>query len=195
MSALDVDAINEAARCIREGGVVCFPTESTYGLAVDIRIPSALERLVKLKGRDPKSPFGLIVSSVDDAKMLSSDWPPRADELANMHWPGPLTIVVPALKTLASMLVGEQGGVGIRCSSHPIASELVQRVGAPITATSANLSGEPNATRIEEARARLGDGVDVYLDGGVCDEKPSTLVLVNQSDCQVLRPGPIDLSA
>ena len=87
--------ITAAGEALRRGAIVCFPTESTYGLAVDIRDGAALARLAVLKGRDPGSPFGLIAADADAARALAAIWPEAADQLALAHWPGPLTIVAP----------------------------------------------------------------------------------------------------
>src|SRR5262245_3753582 len=96
--------IDRAAHVLQAGGIVCFPTETMYGLAVDIRSATALARLVAVKGRDPNAPFGLIVRDADSAKTLAAVWPDAADRLARAHWPGPLTLVVPAADALAPEL-------------------------------------------------------------------------------------------
>ena len=188
-------AIDEAARLVLAGGLVCMPTESTYGLAVDPRQPAALARLRALKGHRPgDSPFALIAPDLAAARALARVWPQVADELAARHWPGPLTLVVPARADLPPELVGPGGGVGVRVSSHSIAAELARRVGAPITATSANRTGAPPATSAAEAEAALGAEVDLVIDGGTCAGVASTVVAVAEDGrLTVVRAGAIDL--
>ena len=187
------EEIAKASEVILSGGIVCFPTESTYGLAALASNHEALERLAEVKGRNETSPFGLIVPSIASAKELVENWSPKAQMLADMHWPGPLTMVMKAKSGVHSRLLGDGAGIGFRITSHKIAQQLVESVGSPITATSANLSGQSNAQSIGEAKGQLGADVDYYLDGGECGDQPSTVVFVNQEDIKVLRPGPIDL--
>ena len=183
-------AIETAIQTIQAGGIVCFPTESTYGLAVDITNDEALAKLGALKGRDAQAPFALIVSDIAAATSLARMWPPRAARLAEQHWPGPLTIVVPA-GALSPWLVGPSGGVGIRISSNPIALALAEGTG-PITATSANPSGQPPATTTKTAQSYFGDAVDCYLDGGIARSPSSTIVSVSEDNVvRVLRKGAV----
>ena len=189
------EAIGEAARLVLAGGLVCMPTESTYGLAVDPRRPAALARLRALKGHRPgDSPFALIAPDLAAARLLAKVWPQAAEELAARHWPGPLTLVVPARADLPPELVGPGGGVGVRVSSHPIAARLAARIGAPITATSANRTGAPPATSAAEAQAALGAEVDRVIDGGTCAGVVSTVAAVAEDGrITVVRAGAIAL--
>lgn len=188
--------IAQAVDVLRAGGIVCMPTETTYGLAVDIRDPAALDALVARKGRDPRAPFGLVVADADQARSLARIWPAAADAMARACWPGPLTLVVPARPDLPTELVGIDGGVGMRVSSHPIPVALARALGAPITATSANPSGMPPALDVTGARAYFGDALH-YIDGGPAPApSASTVVAIDEhGHVRVLRPGPIDVSA
>jgi L-threonylcarbamoyladenylate synthase len=189
-------AIVSAAAALRRGDVVCLPTESTYGLAVDIRSTAGLARLVALKGgRARAAPLGLIAADVAQAVSVASCWPAAAADLAVRHWPGPLTLVVPAAAGLAAALVGPGGGVGVRVSAHPWARALAAELGAPITATSANPSGQAPAVTAAAARACFGSGVAVYLDGGRCAGPVSTVVRVDADGAiTILRAGAISLA-
>lgn len=192
----DRGEIEAAAQVLRAGGIVCFPTETMYGLAVDIRHPGALGRLVAVKGRDPTAPFGLIVRDADSAKRLAAVWPEAAERLARAHWPGALTLVVPAADDLPPELVGPGGGVGVRVSSHPWAAALASAAGGVITATSANPSGSPAALDAEQARAYFGDRVDLYIDlGPAASEVPSTVVEIDRTGAVIVRrSGAISIS-
>ncbi len=189
------DSISEAVRALAAGLVVCIPTESTYGLAADIRSPEALAILAALKqARPTDAPYPLIAPDRDAARALARAWPAAAEELAARHWPGPLTIVIPARADLPRELVGPGGGVGVRVSSHPIAAALARQVGACITATSANRSTSPPATRVDEARAVFGAEIACYLDGGTCDGTPSTVVAIgDDGSLRVIRRGAIEI--
>jgi L-threonylcarbamoyladenylate synthase len=186
----------EAARVLAGGGLVCIPTESTYGLAVDLRRTDAIARLGALKRARPgDAPYALIAPDLAAARALARVWPETADRMAARHWPGPLTLVVPARGDLPPDLIGPGGGVGVRLSSHPIASAVARALGAPITATSANRSGATPATTLEEARAALAGEVDLYLDGGRCADPPSTVVAIADGGAvTLLRAGAVDPS-
>lgn len=189
--------IAAAAERLRAGELVCFPTETTYGIAADIRRDDALARLVALKGRAATAPFGLIVSDVRQARALTDVWPDAAAELASTYWPGPLTLVLPARAGLPACVVGAGGGVGVRVSSHTWASLLAASVGGAITATSANLTGEPAALDVATARACFGAAITDYLDAGrVVQTVPSTVVAVSRTgELRVLRHGAIHIGA
>lgn len=185
--------IELAAAALARGEVVCLPTESSYGLAADLRT-AGVARITAMKGGRPAhSPFPLVAGDAATARALARVWPDAAERLAARHWPGPLTLVVPARDGLPPEVIGPDGGVGVRVSSHPLAAALARAVGAPITATSANRSGQPPATTLAEARAAFGDEVAVYLDGGVCAGTPSTVVAVDESGLRIIRPGAVAL--
>ncbi|MCP4445255.1 MAG: Sua5/YciO/YrdC/YwlC family protein [Myxococcales bacterium] len=186
--------LEEAIAELRKGGVVCFPTESSYGLAVDPRSEKALAALSALKGRAANAPFALIAGSLEQARLCTGAWPRLADELSGQHWPGPLTLILPPRLGIGSACTGPSGGVGVRVSSVETARSLAIGLGFAITATSANLSGEAAANLCSEARAYFGEGVGSYLDGGRCEGRASTLVDFDAAgDAHVLREGPIVL--
>ena len=189
-----MSSVSQGALTLRAGGVVCFPTESSYGLAVDPRNGRALERLAAIKGRDANSPFALIAGDLQQAQGCTEAWPSSAQNLAQEHWPGPLTLILPPSSQLGPGCIGPSGGVGVRISSVAIARDLALGLGYAITATSANPSGQPAATRCSEARAYFAGLVDCYIDGGRCAGQPSTLVDFGLDGAvHVLREGPIVL--
>ncbi len=186
-------ALAAASTALARGQIVCFPTESSYGLAVRIDRPAALARLVAMKGRPADSPFALVAADLSQARTLTDSWPPRAEALARAHWPGPLTLVVPARADLPPELIGPGLGVGVRVPGTDLARALPRLARVPVTATSANPSGQSPALSVAQARSYFGDAVDVYLDGGVArDARPSTVVSVDIEGRQrVLRVGAI----
>lgn len=184
------DRIAEAAKAILRGEVVAFPTETFYGLAVDATSPSALERLFACKGRSLEKASALLVTDLAMFAELCLAVPVRARMLASTHWPGPLTLALPARPGLPAAIVID-GCVAARVSSHPVAAALVAAVGKPITATSANPAGAPPVRSAVEVAAYLGDRA-LILDGGPAPGgAPSTLVRVRDDEVEVLRQGPI----
>jgi L-threonylcarbamoyladenylate synthase len=183
-----------AVAALRGGRVVCLPTETTYGLAVDVESDVGIQALFGLKPRS--AAVAAIAADVQQARSLARVWPAAAADLAHKYWPGPLTLVVPARSGLHPGLVGPQGGVGVRVSSHPVARGLAAELGRPITATSANPSGASPALSVAEARTYFGNAVSVYLDGGtMAAAAASTVLAVDEiGQITVLRPGVLSIA-
>jgi L-threonylcarbamoyladenylate synthase len=187
----DPAAIAQAADVVRAGGVVAYPTDTLYGLAIDPGSETAAARLFAVKERDPASAIPLVASSVEQAA-LTGRFGPDEVRLARAFWPGPLTIVVPAASALARWIAAADGTVGIRVPAHAVARALADRFGACITATSANRSGRPAAATADDAAATLGDRIDAVLDAGpVPGGPPSTIVVVRGGVPKLLRTGAV----
>jgi L-threonylcarbamoyladenylate synthase len=181
-----------AAAALRRGEVVAYPTETFYGLGANALDELALARLRLLKGRGEKA-ISVLVHGTEMLERLCKKTPPRARELMERYWPGALTIALPARRGVPSALL-EDGCVAVRDSSHPTARALVDTFGGPVTATSANMAGQPPATTAEaveeifEGRCRVLHGGDTP--GGA----PSTLVRVRGNRIEVLRRGALELA-
>ncbi len=189
-------AIAEGVEALREGRLVVYPTETFYGLGADPFSDRALRRLFDLKGREAGKPVALIASDLTSALSVAREVPAAAHRLAEIFWPGPLTLVMPARAELHSALIGRDGCVGVRVSSHPVARALAAGLGRPITATSANRSGEAAAITLCAARAALGEAVAVYLDGGtLAGGPPSTVAAFDSNAVRVIRAGAISEEA
>lgn len=190
--------IEEAARVVLSGGLVAFPTETFYGLACRSDSPAALERLAALKERPADSPFPLIVSDPAQVHALTTRHP-RLDAataaLAAAFWPGPLTLVLPAAAGLHETLVGPDGGVAMRRSSHPVAAALAALVGVPITATSANRRGAPPPDHHDLIEASgLGADLDFTIrDGQTAGHQASTILRLEPHRALLLRSGAVAL--
>jgi len=191
--AVDAGAVARAAEVLRRGGVVCYPTETYYGLGVDALDGGAVARLLAVKGRGADQAIAVIVPDLAAARRLWAEVPPRLEALARAHWPGPLTLVAPAAPGVPAPLRGPGGGVGARVSSHPWAHALARAFGGPLTATSANRAGAAPVTSCAAARAALGAEVDLYLDAGATPGGlPSTVVAVAPDGAlAVLRAGAV----
>jgi L-threonylcarbamoyladenylate synthase len=188
LTELDPTTIDRAAQVILSGGIVAFPTETLYGLAADATSAPALELVVEVKGRDPSMQIPVLVADMAMLARIVKEVPGPARRMIAAHWPGPLTLVLPAVAGLPAQLVNSRGGVGVRLSSDPLAMALVRRVDRPITATSANLSGRGPATT---AAAAALPGVAMVLDGGERASAASTLVEVLDQRPVLLREGAI----
>jgi len=183
--------LDRAAKILRDGRLVAYPTETYYGVAADPWQAAALERLLVLKGRSPRAPLPLILPGRDHLAAVVAEVPVAAEALMDRHWPGPLTLVLPARQGLPSPLVSPDG-VGVRLSPDPVATGLAMRLDAPLVATSANRTGEPPALTVDEVAWRL-PGVDLAVDGGpATGGQPSTVVAVSLAGkVKVLRHGAI----
>lgn len=184
-------SIADGIEALRAGELVVYPTETFYGIGADASSSIALQRLFELKRREPDRPVGLIAADTVMAFSVAREIPADARRLADAFWPGPLTLVLPARDGVAPELTGPDG-VGIRVSPHPVARVLSAGLGRPITATSANLSGQAPATTLAEARGAVGDKVKVFLEGGkLTAPAPSTVVAVGRSGWKMIRVGAI----
>lgn len=188
MSAVSPQALDAAARALRDGELVVYPTETVYGLGVSALRRSSLDRLLAVKGRGDEKGISVLVASLDTATSLLREAPSaEARALAGAFWPGPLTIVLPAATGLPAPLIGPSGGIGLRCSSDATAMALVTAFGEPITATSANPSGSPPAGDVAAARAYFGECVAHYLDGGRRETSSASTVVEFLDDRVILR--------
>jgi L-threonylcarbamoyladenylate synthase len=186
------EALTEAVAALGRGEVIAFPTETLYGLGADALDGTAVEKVFQLKGRDAANPIPVLIADRAMLSRLVSQVPPLADTLIARFWPGPLTIVLPARPEIPRPLVNTTGGIGLRVSSQPIAAELVQGLGRPITATSANLSGQPAARTVAEARRYFSEVIDVFVDGGTLVSKTgSTVVEIVSERIKIIRQGDI----
>jgi L-threonylcarbamoyladenylate synthase len=176
-STVPSDDLRPAVRALHRGGVVAFPTETFYGLAVDPRSASAVKRIFELKQRAPDQPLPLIASDVDQIDDHVGTMTPLAARLALRGWPGPLTLIIPASPHLCHDVHLSTGRVAVRVTAHPVAQALARNAGHAITSTSANISGDPPAATAEAVIASFKSGVDVLIDAGNTPAGlPSTIV-------------------
>jgi len=166
--------IAPAARCIREGGVVAYPTEAVYGLGCDPLDPEAVGRLLAIKGRAEKKGLILIAANFDQLRPYLGELPPARFKKVRKSWPGPATWIFPAAPGTPKWLTGEHGTIAVRVTAHPIAAALCRSAGMALVSTSANRSGQPPARSATEVRRRLGPLLDVVLTGPTGDLKRPT---------------------
>lgn len=193
MSWDDPGVYEACARVLRAGGVVLHPTETCYGLAVDVFNEEALVKLYALKGMGRDKPVSVLVNDLAMAKRFG-DFPVRAEKLALMYWPGPLSLVVKRRRFeeggLPEFVNVAEAFVSLRCSDVEFCSRMVGEFGGPVSTTSANYTGEPQAYEVEDLSQEFLEGVDLIVDGGRLEENaPSTILRVDGERIEVLRQG------
>jgi len=186
------ESLQRAADILRKGGLVAFPTETYYGLAVDPCRIQALERLFQVKRRRKELPILVLVGGTDQVPLLAREVPQVFRRLIERFWPGPLTLVCPALPILSPLLTGNTGTVGLRQSPDETANRLIKTFGGPVTATSANISGYPAAVTADGVARIFADEIDLILDGGSTPGgMGSTLIGIEGTSLRCLREGKI----
>ena len=189
---IDTAQIEAAARRLRAGELVAFPTETVYGLGADAANPAAVARIFAAKGRPASHPVIVHLASVDQLGDWVSEFPEQARRLAAAFWPGPLTLVLPRGPRVSDAVTGGQDSVGIRVPAHPVARRLLEAFGGGIAAPSANRYGRVSPTRAEHVREEFGAAVGLVLDGGDCAVGlESTIVACLDGRLRLLRPGGI----
>jgi L-threonylcarbamoyladenylate synthase len=175
---------------LNAGGIIAIPTDTVYGLAVRAFDSAAVARVFEVKGRDFQTPLPLLLSGLEMVEQCASGVSDYAERLANMFWPGPLTIVVPRSHHIPDAVTSRGPNVGLRVPDHPIPVALAEALGEPITGTSANRSGEPAFTSYQSLKLRLGSELDYIFDGGALPLRPASTVVDLTGDVpRILRQG------
>ncbi len=182
-------AVAAAAARLREGGVVAFPTETVYGLGALAFDPVAVARIFEIKGRPSFDPLIVHVADREMLDCVVAEVPPAAARLIERFWPGPLTLVLPKRPELPGIVTAGLSTVAVRMPGHPLAQALLEAVGAPLAAPSANPFGRPSPTRAEHVTAMLGDRVDLVLDGGAAPLGLESTIVSLGPPAALLRPG------
>ena len=182
----------KAISFLKEGKVIAYPTETFYGLGVDVTNEKAIKKLYELKRRDYSLPIAILVA---DKPMLEEYVDKMSDSvlpLIKSFWPGPLTILFPAGRKISKTLTTNTGKIGIRISSHPVATAIVREFGRPITTTSANLSGYPPSLNTTHVKKYFKDKIDCIIDGGECEpSRGSTVIDIADDTMAIIRDGAI----
>jgi len=188
------EVISEAARIIRLGGTVAFPTETVYGLGADALNPDAVSKIFKAKGRPLDNPLIVHIADIEQLEVIASDVPGSARNLMDAFWPGPLTMIFKRKDIVPDVITCDLDTVAVRMPDNPIALELIKEAGTPIAAPSANISGRPSPTTAEHVISDLSGRIDVVIDGGAVRVGVESTVLDMTPDIPVLlRPGGVSI--
>ncbi len=190
------DQIKIAAEIIRKGGLVAFPTETVYGLGADGLNPVAVAKIFEVKNRPTFNPLILHIENIDRLNTVCEIPGDKVHDLIEEFWPGPLTLVLPKKTNVPEIVTAGLDTVAVRMPDNLIALELIKESDTPIAAPSANLFGQLSPTRAGHVQKQLGDKIDMILDGGKCSIGiESTILLVENDDVTLLRPGAIPLES
>lgn len=189
------ELIRKAASVIRSGGVVVFPARCLYGLAADAFNEMAVERVFEIKGRAEKKPLLVLADSHLMISCIVKDITPMAQKIMKSFWPGGVTIILEANNSLPANLTAGTGKIGIRKPGHSVALALVKAVGAPLTGTSANLSGAPGCFSIPDIDPEIAEKVDLIIDAGTLKGGAgSTVVDVTGELPVIIREGEVSIN-
>ncbi len=188
------EEIQEAAQEIKKGNLVLFPTETVYGIGANALDQNAVKKIFIAKGRAQDNPLIVHVSNMQMVEDIVENIGTVERKLIEKFWPGPLTIIFQRKEKelIPDVVTANLDTVGIRMPSNLIAQKLIEKAGVPIAAPSANVSGRPSGTKIEDIIAELDGKVEYILDGGFTDiGLESTVIRVKENEINILRPGKI----
>jgi L-threonylcarbamoyladenylate synthase len=186
--------VREAARCIRGGGVIVYPTETVYGIGCDPWNRAAVELVQGMKRRSRERAMLLLADSRRMVEDRFGSLDPLSALLADAFWPGPLTLVIRPSVVCPDYLFGPSGGVAVRVTAHPLCAEIIREFGGPILSTSANISGQPPVVTFEDARELFGSEADMILEAREpVTGTPSTVVDATSGTIRCVREGALPL--
>ncbi len=189
--SLSAKVLSQISIDLRKGAVVIFPTDTVYGIGTSVFSLRGIQRIYKLKGRHWRKPLALLVASLEAARPLVEEIPREARKLAELYWPGALTLVFKA-SALGRLATGGLATVGVRIPKHPAALSLLRHTGIPLATTSVNYSGEKPVVSGVSAARLFGSRVDWLIDGGTCKGKtPSSVVDLSHFPFTIVREGAI----
>lgn len=185
----------EVAENLKQGKCAVFPTETVYGLACDMLNDEAVNRIYEIKGRERNKPLPVMIGRTEDIYSVAKDIPYLFFEIAKKYMPGPVTVILKKKETVSDIISGGLDTVGVRMPDHFFALRMIQFLGHPIIATSANLSGKPSPKDFSEAKKDMLGKCDIFIDEGKCAEGiPSTIIDLSGEKTKILRQGNTDLS-
>jgi L-threonylcarbamoyladenylate synthase len=185
-------ALIEASEIIAAGGIVCFPTETFYGLGVRFDNHLALRRLYEIKQRPREKAMPLIIGDMSSLAIVTDHIDDTIRKIASNLWPGPLTLLIPAKRELSEFITAGTGKVAVRVPGPSFAYDLAKLLQFPVTATSANISGMPAADNPDDVVRYFGDLPDLLVDGGKTGgNRPSTIIRIEEGKVMVVRQGAV----
>lgn len=192
IESTDPTSILQASGILASGGLVVFPTETVYGIGASLANEEALKHIYQAKGRPSNNPLIIHIAHQDILPTLVTSITPLEQKLIDLFWPGPLTIIFPKQAHVSSVASGGLDTIAVRMPSHPVAHALLETLGSPIAAPSANISGRPSATTGSDAFVDLQGSVDLIIDDGISSGGlESTVIRIINDTIHILRPGTI----
>jgi len=189
---IELDKIKTIAHVLKRQGVIAYPTDTFYGLGADCFSSEALRKIHHIKKRKGKKPLSVVISDVEEVKKIVAEIPPLFWSLSRKFWPGPLTIVLKASLLLPEELLGPSRTIGVRLPAVSWLRELIREVQFPLTATSANISGEKEIAHVEKVMEIFSGKVDLIVDGGkTSGTNPSTVLDIITEKPRILREGAV----
>ena len=186
--------IAETQKVLKGGGVIAFPTDTFFGLGANPYNTKAVDKIYSIKGRDPEKPLLLLIDSILKLDGLAEEISEASAKLIESFWPGPLTMLFKPKHTIPKNIT--TGLIGIRQPGNSITRKILAGLNYPLTAPSANISGEDPTTTAEQVKDRLGNKVDLILDAGICrGGEPSTLVDTTKTPVRLVRAGAINFKS
>lgn len=190
----DVKRIKDAAEALKKGGIVAFPTDTFYGLGADAANDEAVKRIYAIKERDYDKPILILMDNKSKVSKYVKDIPQIAKKLIDKFWPGPLTIIFHASSAVSQYLLGRGNKVGIRIPGNSLTLLFLKAADRPVTATSANISGEPSPADPVEIKENLCKKIDIILDAGkTTGIKESTVIDITENPPICIREGMITI--
>jgi tRNA threonylcarbamoyl adenosine modification protein (Sua5/YciO/YrdC/YwlC family) len=185
--------IAHVVECLKQGGVIAYPTDTIYGVGCDIFNRKGVRKIYQIKQRDPRKPFSFICADLSDVSNYAqvSNF---AYKIMRRHLPGPYTFVLEATRAVPDLLTTRQKTVGIRIPDNPIALSIVRELGHPLVTTSANISGDNVMNDPQDIDSELGRMLDMVVDGGILNGDPSTVISLIDDQVELLREGCGDTS-
>ncbi len=195
LPANDTEAFAHAVRLLRAGKVIAFPTDTVYGVGASGFNERAIEQLFVVKARERDKAIPYLIANTKDLTLVARAIPDAARILAQKFWPGALTLVVPASARVPKILIAGGDAIAVRVPHHSIARALIDSLGSPLAATSANISGGRDPATAQEVLAQLDGRIPMILNGGATRANiPSTVVDMTVTPPQVLRVGAISVA-
>jgi L-threonylcarbamoyladenylate synthase len=187
-----IDKIEEIVEILRSDGVIVYPTETFYGLGANGFSAAAIRKVYRLKKREPLKPLSVVISDLSMLSQITSEIPSFFRQVVSKFWPGPLTLILKASPAVPDELLGQEGTIGVRLTGHKWVRSLVRQAHFPITATSANISGEMAISHPKKAKKLFEGLVDLIVDGGTTRGLlPSTVVDLSGKEPRLIREGAI----
>ena len=189
---IDYEKLKEPAKILRDGGIVVFPTETVYGIGANALNEEAVKNIYKIKNRDINKPLSILISNMEMINQVAENITELEYKLMKKFFPGPFTIIINKKEIIPDVVTANKKTVGVRMPNEKIALKLIEMAGVPIATPSANISGKPSGTNIEDIKRDFKENVDFYIDGG--ESKigvPSTIVQVINGVPHILRQGVI----